>query len=219
MTAEPLIGKRFGRLVVECETHSSSCRSGPRRQVLARCDCGTEKVAPVNDLRQGRIKSCGCLQREVRVSANTTHGCSGTAEYKVWKGIISRCELESASGYGKYGARGIQVCERWRESFSAFLEDMGKRPSPAHSIDRFPDADGDYKPSNCRWATPIEQTWSHERVHRVSVGDQKVSMREACRILALSYPSVQKRVSKGISPQEAIERPFRGGKPRNCKNV
>jgi hypothetical protein len=78
-------------------------------------------------------------------------------EYRTWDNMKGRCYNEKATGYENYGGRGIKVCSRWRNSFRNFLEDMGPRPSDKHSIDRFPDKDGDYKPGNCRWATRSEQ--------------------------------------------------------------
>lgn len=86
-----------------------------------------------------------------------TVGSMHTRVYSCWHGIIQRCTNPKASGYRRYGGRGIQVCDRWRESFDNFLADMGDPPTPAHSIDRYPDKDGHYEPGNCRWATPKEQ--------------------------------------------------------------
>lgn len=86
-----------------------------------------------------------------------THGMSQAPEYRVWAGMISRCENHNSTGFKNYGGRGIRVCPQWRESFAVFLSDIGPRPSAKHSIDRFPDNDGDYKPSNCRWATSAQQ--------------------------------------------------------------
>lgn len=81
----------------------------------------------------------------------------GTPEHSTWRGMIERCENPRHIGYRYYGERGIKVCERWRTSFVAFLADMGAKPTSRHTIDRYPDLNGDYEPGNCRWATYAEQ--------------------------------------------------------------
>jgi hypothetical protein len=77
--------------------------------------------------------------------------------------MIGRCEDSNQPAFKYYGARGIKVCERWRGSYENFLADMGRRPSPVHSLDRYPNNDGDYEPSNCRWATDSEQNSNKRR--------------------------------------------------------
>lgn len=84
------------------------------------------------------------------------HSAINTSEYKSWGGAKERCNNISHKLYRHYGGRGIKVCDRWATSFPNFLEDMGKKPSPSHSLDRI-DNDGNYEPSNCRWATKLEQ--------------------------------------------------------------
>jgi hypothetical protein len=118
-------------------------------------------------LRGRGILSCGCFQQEQASKANTTHGDSRrngkrTPEYQAWTGMIKRCSNPSEIGFRHYGGRGIKVCERWRHSFPNFLADMGRKPSPKHSIERN-DNDGNYEPSNCRWATQKEQI--HNKRH------------------------------------------------------
>ena len=117
---------------------------------LWRCRCGQEKKLPMSRVKSGNAKSCGCLR--------TKHGCASkprTTEYVAWQAMFVRCRAKTGRNYEIYAARGITVCERWNE-FSAFLSDMGKKPSTKHSLDRINNARG-YAPENCRWATAAQQ--------------------------------------------------------------
>jgi len=141
-----LTGQRFGRLVA-IDWKSGGATTG--RIWRCRCDCGNETDVRRRDLKTGNTGSCGCLHR-------TINGEFGSPEYLSWRSMKARCGNPNATGFKNYGARGITFCERWRD-FNAFLADMGRRPSPRHSLDRWPDADGNYEPTNCRWATALEQ--------------------------------------------------------------
>lgn len=147
----PYAGQRFGALEV---LYPVATPKGRRWAV--RCDCGTEKTCVAGELNRGDANSCGCQAPERNRLAKTKHGMHNTSEYRIWSGIISRCETASNNQYHYYGGRGITICSEWRDSFAAFYADVGPRPGPGYSIDRI-NNDGNYEPGNVRWATPKEQ--------------------------------------------------------------
>jgi len=150
-----LVGRRFERLVVIARDTNITRR--PRW--ICRCDCGREKSIDGQELRRGKTRSCRCLQAELLPLANRKHGDvgtgSGTPEWNAWASMRKRCTNSRNRFYRHYGGRGITVCERWN-TYENFLVDMGRRPSPVHSLDR-KDNNGNYEPDNCRWATKSEQ--------------------------------------------------------------
>lgn len=157
-----MAGKSFGRLKVLSFAHSN--------KGLAHwncvCSCGTVKVISGAGLRKG-TKSCGCIVRDVMSAIKTTHGETKQGkpkpkEYKIWTHIKCRCYYEKDKDYKYYGARGITVCDRWRNSYENFIADMGRIPSEHHSIDRI-NNNGNYTSENCRWATTEEQNRNKRR--------------------------------------------------------
>lgn len=152
-----IIGNRFGYLTV------ISLHIADKRKWLCRCDCGIEKLFFGSNLRCGNTKSCGCYSIEMAIETNTKHGGCGAKgqpnknEYTSWLKMKERCLDKNNISYPNYGGRGIAFCERWMD-FSLFLQDMGNKPNKSHTLDRFPDVNGNYEPNNCRWATKKEQS-------------------------------------------------------------
>ncbi|HEX2753677.1 MAG TPA: hypothetical protein VHP34_11355 [Alphaproteobacteria bacterium] len=156
-----LTHQRFSMLLVQRFACSKRVPNGHRYYWICTCDCGGSAVVETYTLTMGKAKSCGCQQSKVTVERNkamATHGESSvmTPEYSTWSGMKRRCDNAKSSKFHLYGGRGIKVCDRWKNSFENFLEDMGRRPANKTSIDRI-NSDGDYEPGNCRWADAVEQ--------------------------------------------------------------
>ena len=141
-------GQTFGRFLVIRLDGSDSAGS----RYLCKCSCGTVKTVRGSSLRNGSSKSCGCLN----LDKVTKHGMTDTPTYMSWVAARSRCRYKKNIGYKSYGGRGIDICDRWYDSFKNFLEDMGERPEGT-SLDRIDGSKG-YSPDNCRWATLVEQS-------------------------------------------------------------
>ncbi len=155
--ASDLVGKRFGRLMTIKRGNSNKWG---RSVFICECDCGAVKSIYGEHLSRGLVKSCGCFRvdfgREIGLT-NSTHMMTNTPEYRAWANMKDRCYNSGNKLFRRYGGRGIRVSTRWLDSFESFFADMGKRPSPDHSIDRWPDNNGDYEKDNCRWATRSQQ--------------------------------------------------------------
>lgn len=202
-TAIDIAGRRFGRLVAVSPVSGSK---GTRRTWLCECDCGKTKSALTSDLLKGKTRSCGCLARELLRKARTTHGQSASPEYRCYKGMLNRCYNPNTREYPNYGGRDIRVCERWLEDFTNFLADMGPRPSPKHSIDRI-DVNGNYEPTNCRWADQYQQQ-NNRRDNRLISHEGKVyTLSQLARMAVVDRPTLAKRLDRGWTVQAAISMP------------
>jgi hypothetical protein len=147
-----LAGHKFGRL--------TAIKYEGNAMWKCNCVCGNSSTVYRGDLRAGRTKSCGCLKNETQKDIGvrrTTHGLSNTSEYHTWYSMKYRCNNTNSKDYPDYGGRGITICDRWLESFDNFYKDMGEKPTAKHSLDRI-NVNGNYEPSNCRWATIAEQS-------------------------------------------------------------
>lgn len=134
-----------------------------RRQVSVRCDCGREDTVDLSGWRRGKANECPlCRSARCLAARQGIHGWSRSSEYQSWLAMRRRCRDEKFWKFPDYGGRGITVCDEWYESFPAFIEHVGEKPSPRHTLDRI-DNDGNYEPGNVRWATPQEQRLNQTR--------------------------------------------------------
>jgi hypothetical protein len=171
-----LVGKRFGRLVVTKRSEQVGSQGQP--YWWCHCDCGSDVQVRGQSLRIGRTQSCGCLARLTTTQRNHRHGNAArgkqSPEYIVWNSLKTRCLNPKSSSYVHYGGRGITVCPEWRDSFEAFLRDVGPRPE-GHTLDRI-DTNGNYEPGNCRWATQEEQANNRRADAQVLVNGHIISL-------------------------------------------
>jgi hypothetical protein len=119
-----------------------------------------------------------------------------TPEYQTWQGMKARCLNPNGRSYRLYGGRGIKVCREWLDSFEAFFTAMGPRPSPDHSLDRI-DNDGDYRPSNCRWATGKEQQNNMRRNRWIEFGGKKRTLKQCSEETGIHHRTIQGRLNRG----------------------
>lgn len=207
-----LEGKRIERIVI-----LSSFRNPLKAKKIfcnCLCDCGNEKIIAYSDLMSGNTRSCGCLSLELSLARFTTHGSTADGnyplEYRSRARAISRCYDKNDPSYKHYGGRGIEVCQRWlgRDGYSNFISDMGKRPTPKHSIDRI-NVNGNYEPSNCRWAT-IKQQANNKRNNRIiELNGQKKTINEWADFYGIKITTVRNRYYRDLkNGTKTIEQVF-----------
>lgn len=200
-----LTGQRFGRLVaIEKER-----TVGGRAFWKCKCDCGEEKTVSSNHLRMGTVQSCGCLNaelcRERIAKINTTHGKSNTRLYRIWAGMLRRCFNARADNYEYYGARGITVCDEWKNSFQTFYDwSMVNGYADNLSIDR-EDVNGNYEPTNCRWVTMKEQNYNTGLRNDNKSGHKGVTKRKNRWLAYISIDGHTKHIGTYDTYEEAVK--------------
>lgn len=141
-------------------------------------------------------------------NARRSHNGSKHPEYFVWSSLRRRCQQPSDPAYPNYGGRGISVCERWNSSYANFIGDLGRRPSDRHTIDRFPNNNGNYEPGNVRWALRDEQNRNRRSNIWIDFRGKRQILKDWCGELGINYGTAKQRISRsGMSPLEAITRP------------
>lgn len=194
MITKVIIGNKYGKLtpleIVGTKRGSLLYR--------CKCDCGNTIDVVSRCLINGNTRSCGCLRSK---SLNMYK----SATYKSWVSAKQRCYNPNNHNYSQYGGRGIKMCDRWKESFVLFLEDMGERTSKEHTLDRI-NVNGDYEPSNCRWAT--RRTQSNNRRDNVflDINGERLTVSEFSVKYNINRSNVDYELRNGLSADEIIEK-------------
>ena len=187
---------------------------------LCRCQCGTIKAVPRAGLMAGSSNSCGCLRKERMARIATIHGHTKgvgrggpvSRTYSTWQSMLFRCEKNYGPRYASYGGRGISVCERWHV-FANFLADMGVKP-PGVTLERI-DNNGNYEPSNCRWATQSEQAFNKRNNRRLELNGRSLTITQWARKLGGGDAMfINHRLRHGWTLEKALTTPSRIHKSR-----
>lgn len=191
---DALIGKKYGMLKIISIAESDS---GNNKRYNCLCDCGNKTVTYRSSILKG-IESCGCKRNKRTGKRSTTHGMSNTPTYYSYQSMIRRCTNIKSDNYQHYGGRGVKVCDRWLESFTNFYEDMGVRPENK-TLDRI-DFNGNYEPSNCRWADKITQSLN-KRQRKGKTGLNNIQKNKNGYSVGIARQGVRRRKS-GIEDLE-----------------
>lgn len=187
-----LTGKKFGMLTVIGLQDTDSRKT----YWVCQCDCGNIKVVRSDSLKSGAIRSCGCMkkaQEKINLTKHHSHKMSGTRIYHIWRGMKDRCYNVHSPSYYRWGGRGITICDEWKDNFSAFYSwAMENGYSENLTIDRI-DNNGNYEPSNCRWATMEEQSRNRQSNVVIQIGNSKRTLKEWCEIFELEYGTILER--------------------------
>lgn len=191
-----MVGKRFDKIVVV------GLKPSKRRTLcICKCDCGNEIIKSPGNIRQNERVSCGC--QPTRFTNRDNHGKSKGPTYSSWMAMKRRCYGKNTILYYRYGGRGIAVCDRWKDSFPNFLEDMGERPKgmTIHRIDN----DLGYFKENCRWATNEEQKNSTSKTRFLTFNGETLNITQWAKRLGLSRDKIYARLDQlGWSVEKAL---------------
>lgn len=205
-------GIRFGSLVVLSRFTTPRRTKGTRFMAKCKCDCGAGIDVESHNLVKGNTTKCTECAKKTRAEKKKTHGGSVSRKniepekyrtYTIWQAMKRRCYLETDKNYHRYGGRGIKVCDRWLDSFESFLEDMGIPDDIGLQIDRI-NNDGNYEPSNCRWATRFEQARNKSNSRIVEHNGKSLTISQWEEITGVKRETIAQRLSYGHSPAIAL---------------
>lgn len=188
-----ITGQKFSRLTVVRLEELKKRKIGTMAMWRCVCDCGNISIVSGGSLKQGTSRSCGCLQKELVSIRASTHGASKQRSYRIWAGMLSRCNNKSAKDYKYYGGRGVKVCERWM-NYSYFMSDMGE-PGIKYTIERI-DCNGNYEPTNCKWATLQEQSLNKRTSVKLEFDGVVLNLKQWATKLGMCEASLRGRLKK-----------------------
>jgi hypothetical protein len=146
--------------------------------------------------------------KNIKAERKCKHGYYGTPTYKSWQAMVERCGREKHPHFARYGGRGISVCPRWRESFQAFLDDVGERPM-GKTLDRFPNKDGNYEPGNTRWATDVEQHQNMRNNRYLTCFGKTQLLMNWSTETGIKRTTINERIRRGWGVEKTLSTPTR----------
>lgn len=204
-------GMKFGRLTVIGFSHVARKRAF----WICSCECGNTVVVAGSHLRSGHTRSCGCLLKEARIKASTKHGLCNTRLYSVWRTMFQRTTNRKHKEYKNYGARGVHVCDEWKD-FSKFAEwSFNNGYEDSLSIDRI-NFNGDYCPSNCRWATMKQQQRNRRNNRVIEYNGERRCLSEWAELLGFTHKELSYRLGKGWPLDRAFTEPLKQKGAKLC---
>ena len=186
-----LTGQRFGRLTVI----KRSGNKGKDSAWLCVCACGNEHIVSTTNLKNGHSTSCGCLKREYVRNKSLIHGQSNTHIYYIWATMIQRCTNPKCKPYEHYGARGITVCEEWRDFNNFYKWSISSGYQDGLSIERI-DVDGNYSPQNCEWICRGDQQRNKRNNHLITYDGKTQTVSQWAEERKMPYWRLYARLTK-----------------------
>lgn len=207
-----LNGQRFGKLLVI----GDSVKQGRRKFYPCLCDCGRETLVRDDALTSGGTKSCGCSRSYHQGKTSDNRYERRGRLYHVWYGMKRRCENPKDTSYHRYGGRGITVCEEWSNSYEAFVDwamESGYDPNSKHkecTLDRI-DNNGNYEPSNCRWANMTVQSNNRRSSVLITYQGETLTVAEWAKKVGLNHGALLNRINQGWDIEVALTTPSTKG--------
>ncbi len=220
MRSENLVGKRFGKILITEHYYRKNKKGYNVQYVKGVCDCGNNvDIYKQSLFGKHPTVSCGCRLKEIHTyGTRTTHGMSDTSLYNRWLGMFGRCYNKNNKKYKNYGARGIIVCDEWKNSFQNFYDwSMKNGFNESLTLDRI-DVDGNYCPENCRWTDMFTQENNRTNNRKVVYNKKEYSLLELSKISVVDYKTLHQRLFRyNWDVEKAINTPSRIKKKTNKK--